>query len=156
MKMAEDAEQQAAEQKQEIFETLQRGCNPLFQLFHKFSSDENKPGDLMEQKFQRVEKELSCLASEVSGVQKSNKQSLPPPPGKPFGLSGTTGINNPTTTVNPSQGVQPVSNASEARFISIESQLTDLKNQMQAKSVKIGGMMFKSRSEVKSWLAIHA
>jgi hypothetical protein len=154
--MAEDAEQQAAEQKQEIFETLQRGCNPLFQLFHKLSSDENKPGDLMEQKFQRVEKELIRLASEVAGVQKGNKQSLTIPPGNPFGLSsGATG-NNTTTTVNPLQGAQSVSNASEARFISIEAQLTDLKNQLQAKSVKIGGRMFKSRSEVKSWLAIHA
>ena len=45
---------------------------------------------------------------------------------------------------------------SEARFYSIEAQLTELKDQMEAKSVRLGGRLFKSRAEVKSWLAVHS
>jgi hypothetical protein len=39
--LASGAKAQAAKQKREIFTTLQTGCNPLFQLFHKLSSDES-------------------------------------------------------------------------------------------------------------------
>jgi hypothetical protein len=48
------------------------------------------------------------------------------------------------------------SRETEARFNALEAQLTELKNQMQAKAVVIGGRIFKSRAEVKSWLALHA
>jgi hypothetical protein len=44
----------------------------------------------------------------------------------------------------------------EARFHSVEAQLLELKNQMQAKAVTIGGRTFKSRAEVKAWATLHA
>jgi hypothetical protein len=169
--LASGAKAQAAEQKREIFTTLQTGCNPLFQLFHKLSSDESKPGDIMDQKFQRVEAEIARLASEVATTGRTNRDQGAPygateypfASGNPFGLSGMSG-SNVHNRVSPPRGFEPgpsetrseMFRTSEARFNLIESQLTELKNQMQAKSVKIGGRIFKSRSEVKSWLAIHA
>ena len=53
-------------------------------------------------------------------------------------------------------GRPEMSREAEARFLVLETRLKELNDQMLAKSVKIGGRVFKSRAEVKSWLAINA
>ena len=165
------APNQAKQQKQEIFEAMQAACNPLFQLFLKFSSDEQRPGDLVDRKFQKVELELKRLASKLSGEKTEGGFGsgnvvgvvAPLPPRiNTFGLSGLPPV-SPRVTISSSQPLELGSGSAglglretEARFNALEAQLTELKNQMQAKAVVIGGRTFKSRAEVKSWLALHA
>ncbi len=165
------ASNQANQQKQEIFETMQAACNPLFQLFLKFLSDEQRPGDLVDRKFQKIESALKRLASILSGEKteggfgSGNGVGLvaPSPPRiNTFGLSGLPPV-SPRVTISPSQPLELGSGSTglglretEARFNALEAQLTELKNQMQAKAVVIGGRIFKSRAEVKSSLALHA
>ena len=80
-----------------------------------------------------------------------------------FGLSGISGDNS-RNTVSPSRGDgsesgsgrADMSREAEARFILLKTRRRDLNDQMLAKSVKLGGKVFKSRAEVKSWLAINA
>ena len=178
MEQAGVAASQAAQQKQEIFEAMQEACNPLFQLFLKLSSDEHKPGDLIEKKFHRIEAELVRLSTKVaeekgggiggSGGGGGGVLAPSPPRINPFGLSGVSlGGQTMRPVVSPSRGSErgfSVGDAAdsggmrsmEARLVSFEAQLTELKNQLQAKSVTIGGRIFKSRAEVKSWLTLHA
>ena len=53
-------------------------------------------------------------------------------------------------------GRPEMSREAEARFIVLETRLRELIDQMLAKSVKLGGRVFKSHAVVKSWLAINA
>ena len=162
------AANQAAQQKREIFETMQVACNPLFQLFLKLSSDENRPGDLIDQKFQKIDAELGRLAVRAAGGSDPAKGALSPSPPRlnSFGLSGFSPVDarpvvSPARTA-PNHGAGRASEGSgwerdrEERLNLLEAQLAELKNQLQAKSVMIGGRIFKSRAEVKSWLVLHA
>ena len=144
VELAEVAERQASEQKRETFDTMQKGCDPLFQLFHKFSSDEHKPGDLVEKKFLKVEAELSQLASQIATEKRSGSGTSPVGvdlspsslQGNAFGLSGTLG-SFPGNVVSPPRGFEPgarggsaeMSREAEARFNVLESQLLELKDQ---------------------------
>ena len=126
---------QAAEQSKEIYANLQTGCEPLFQLFRKVSSDESNPGDLMDRKFQKVETELSRLAQKMATEQRSESggggggTELSPSPlrSSAFWLSGMSGDNH-VNTISPSRGSEPGSGSggqemsleSEGRFHSIE------------------------------------
>ena len=172
MELAAVAANQTAQLKQEIFEAMQAACNPLFQLFLKLSSEEHRPGDLMDRKFQKIESELNRLALKVAGEgagrvgwgQGGSALSSSPPRINSFGLSGMSSGGNSRPVVSPARGSEPgagiasftTSRETEARLNLLEAQLTELKNQLQAKSVTIGGRIFKSRAEVKSWLAPHA
>jgi hypothetical protein len=172
--LATVAPQQSVRQKQEIFEAMQAACNPLFQLFLKVSSDEHKPGDLIDRKFQKIEAELSRMTATVAreggggrllpGSNQGGELSPSPPRLNPFGLSGMPSDKLHHPEVSPPQpfrlGTQsngrgiPVD--TEARFHTVEAQIAELKNQMQAKSVTMGGRSFKSRAEVKAWAALNA
>ena len=175
LELAVVAAQQNAQQKREIFEAMQTACNPLFQLFLKVSSDEHKPGDLIEQKFQKIEAELNRMTARFNWeggggglfprVHQGGELSPSPPRIKPFGLSGMSSDNNtrgpevispPTRRLGAENTSHKMPLETEARFHSVEAQLLELKNQMQAKAVTIGGRTFKSRAEVKAWATLHA
>ena len=79
-------EAQGAELSKDIYANLQTGCEPLFQLFRKVSSDENRPGDLMDHKFEKVEAELRRLAANMvterqigSGTEEGSIELSPSP-----------------------------------------------------------------------------
>ncbi|KAI2508966.1 hypothetical protein MHU86_5461 [Fragilaria crotonensis] len=90
--------------------------------------------------------------------------SLPPSPARTgaqfgFSLSNNNNTDVPSSARNPevrftAGGVNEPE--SMAKLLGMEIQIHELKNQMQANAVTIGGKLFKSRADVKSWLAVHA
>ena len=172
VELAAVAASEAAKQKQEIFEAMQTACNPLFQLFLKLSSDEHRPGDLMDRKFQKLESEVARWSARAAGEGGGDGDGrelgggrLEPSPLRTatFGLSGMPSVSSgrvvsPTRTMELETGgrASTETRGTDARFNALEARLLELSNQLQAKSVSIAGRIFKSRAEVKSWLALHA
>ena len=112
---------QAAEQAKEIYATMQLGCEPLFQLFRKVSSDENSPGNLMDKKFQKMEAEQSRLSANMAADQLSGAgraepgTDLSPSPlrSNVFGLSGMAGDNSRNAVTPPRGGESDSDSASK-------------------------------------------
>ena len=176
VELAAVAASEAAKQKQEIFEAMQTACNPLFQLFLKLSSDEHRPGDLMDRKFQKLESEVARWSARAAGEGGGDGDGdgdgrelgggrLEPSPLRTatFGLSGMPLVSSgrvvsPTRTMELETGgrASTETRGTDARFNALEAGLLELSNQLQAKSVSIAGRIFKSRAEVKSWLALRA
>jgi hypothetical protein len=161
LQLAAEATEQAESMKREIFETIQKGCTPLFHLFRLYSTDEHSPGNLLNQRFQKLEAGVADLMSKVKDSGGPVSISLPPSPARTgsqfgFSLSNNTNALTSGTAVN----AKPRSAAGEAndaelvaRLLVMETQVHELRNQMQANAVTIGGKLFKSRVDVKSWLA---
>jgi hypothetical protein len=84
--------------------------------------------------------------------------SLPPSPARTgaqfgFSLSNHNNVGAATSARN-SEVRFAGGGASESEVM--ETQIHELKNQMQANAVTVAGKLFKSRADVKSWLVLHA
>jgi hypothetical protein len=162
IQLAMDAADQAEALSREIFETMQKGCSPLFHLFRLYSTDEHTPGNLLNQRIQKVEAGMMDLMTKFNGTDGPAAVTVPPSPnrtGAQFGFS----LSNHAAQASNSARTQEArvtggGNEAEtfAKIAVMEAQMHDLKNQMQANAVTIGGKLFKSRADVKSWLVLHA
>ncbi|KAI2492591.1 hypothetical protein MHU86_21975 [Fragilaria crotonensis] len=162
--LAADASEQSESMKREIFDTMQKGCAPLFHLYRLYSTDEHTPGNLLNQRIRKLEAGVLELMSQVNNSGGPVSISLPPSPARTgaqfgFSLSNNNNTDVPSSARNPevrftAGGVNEPE--SMAKLLGMEIQIHELKNQMQANAVTIGGKLFKSRADVKSWLAVHA
>ncbi|KAI2505394.1 hypothetical protein MHU86_9007 [Fragilaria crotonensis] len=156
--LAADASEQSESMKREIFDTMQRAV-PLFHLYRLYSTDEHTPGNLLNQRIRKLEAGVLELMSQVNNSGGPVSISLPPSPaGAQFGFSlSNNNTDVPSSARNPevrftAGGVNEPE--SMAKLLGMEIQIHELKNQMQANAVTIGGKLFKSRADVKSWLAV--
>ena len=156
--------------KTEIYAEMQKGYTPLFRLFRLFSANEESPGNLLNQRLQKLESGVAELVAAGRGGNGPASVSVPSSPagaGAQFGYSLTASHDqhnaltlqscNPVSPDARGSGAGgPGETESVARLLVLETQVNELKNQMLATAVTVGGRLFKSRAEVKSWLALHA
>ena len=164
--MADEAGEQTDRLKREIFDTLQKGRTPLFHLFRLCSTNEQFSGNLLNQRFHKLEAMVGELKAQVKDLGGPVAISVPPSPartGVNFGFSlsnhedaARAPTSTPATTEPHRATFQRGSAEVLAKLLVLETQVNELKNQMQANAVTIGGRLFKSRVEVKAWLALHA
>ena len=160
IQLAVDATDQAEAMKREIYVEMQKGCTPLFQLYRLYSTDERSPGNLLSQRLQKLEAGVAKVTAEVNVGSGSVSITVPPSPvargGAPFGFN----LSNHADERRPSSEAmqqdedrytpgQYDTAEAVARIVALEAQMHDLKNQMLAIAVTIGGTLFKSRVDVK-------
>ena len=162
IQLAMDAADQAEALRREIFETMQKGCSPLFHLFRLYSTDEHTPGNLLNQRIQKVEAGMMDLMTKFNGMDGPAAVTVPPSPNRTRAQFGFSLSNHAAQASNSArtQEARVTGGGNEAETFAkiavMEAQMHDLKNQMQANAVTIGGKLFKSRADVKSWLVLHA
>jgi hypothetical protein len=78
IQLAMDAADQAEALRREIFETMQKGCSPLFHLFRLYSTDEHTPGNLLNQRIQKVEAGMMDLMTKFNGTDGPAAVTVPP------------------------------------------------------------------------------
>ena len=100
------------------------------------------------------------MTAEVNVGSGSGSITVPPSParggGAQFGFSlSNTNVDShmPSSETRREDRFETGRNEAEsvARILTLETQMHELKNQMLANAVTVGGTLFKSRVDVKSW-----
>jgi hypothetical protein len=153
----------AAALKDEIYANVSESFKPIFRLFSQLSSDKSTPGD-------RLMDELDGIRKEVQMVKQAQHGAFAPgaPPattGLAWGLSATVAVpnNGQATSAQPIHQTANLANGPHlanpgvtAMLKTLKTRIDDIEQQLASAAVEVGGMVFRSKTEVKAWLAANA
>jgi hypothetical protein len=138
---------------------------PVLDLFAKLSSNKSAPGDVLEQELKGIRASIVEVRATLAAGQ-GQAAGSPGPTGGAGGFSwglgsmslGATGLG---TIVGTTPGAAPDVNTPattgvvSATLRDLEDRVKSIEDQLQAKTVKMGGLIFKSQTLTKAWLGVN-
>jgi hypothetical protein len=157
-----------------VAETLKAGVcaevvasfQPIIALFSKLSSDKSTPGDILDKEIANIKSEIAAVRNIVGGANNSASGGSGPQPGSATsgGVSWSLGSMSlgATAGATPGQsaGAATANSAASgqvgATIKALEDRLQDVEDQLQAQTVNMAGITFKSQLLTRSWMTTHA
>jgi hypothetical protein len=149
--------------KDEIYANVSDSFKPMFRLFSQLSSDKSKSGDKLMTELDGIRKEVQMVKHAQNGG--SIPGAAPATTGLAWGLSATVAVpnNGHATSAQPTHQAGNLANGPHsanpgvtAMLKTLETRIDDIDQQLASAAVEVGGMIFRSKTETKAWLAANA
>jgi hypothetical protein len=131
---------------------------PLVAFFSKWSTGKSTPGDVLDQELAGIRGIITALrAGQASGKVAASATPAASTPAAASGVAwgiGAMGLGAAGQGPIPSAGTTP--GATAAALKDLEDRVKSIEDQLQAKTVSMGGIIFKSQTLTSAWLGANA